>query len=262
MLRGTARALAIGTAALAVPLPPAAAQVDSAALRGRIWVRPLASLLVPGFGQLLARQDRGVVYGAVELYALSRYIQLEHAGDAGADAFRQLAFQVAQRGFAATRRDTIFEYYETMERFASSGEFDRDPGPGLSPETDPSTYNGSVWLLARRTFWADPNTPPPPTSPAYQNAIAFYVHHAVGPAYRWSWRDAGLQQQAFRDLIRNSDNAFRNAQGQLGLLLANHVVSALDALISARLTAAAGRATSLRTLLEPGAAHFAVRVAF
>jgi len=265
MARGTRAltlSLAIGSAAALAPAGSAAAQVDSSALRARTWIRPLASLAVPGFGQLLGHQDRGAVYGAVELYVLSRYIQLEHAGDDGANAFRQLAFQVAQRGFATTRRDTIFEYYETMEKFVSSGEFDRDPGPGLAPETDPSTYNGSVWLLARRTFWPDPGTPPPPTSPAYQKAVAFYVQHAVGPGYRWSWSNAGLQQQAFRDLIRSSDDAYRNAQGQLGLLLANHIVSALDALISARLTAAAGRTTSLRTLIEPGAAHVALRVAF
>jgi len=254
--------LALAIAAAAPPAGSAAAQIDTAALRGQSWTRPLASLVVPGFGQILGHQDRGAVYGAIELYVLSRYIQLEHSGDDGANAFRQLAFAVAQRGFATVRRDTIFEYYETMEKFTASGQFDHDPGPGLAPETDPTTYDGSVWLLARRTFWADPNTPPPPNSPEYTKALDFYVKHAVGPAYQWSWRNAALQQQAFRDLIRDSDNAFRNAQGQLGLLLANHIVSALDALISERLTATAGRTTSLRTLIQPGAAYFSLRVAF
>jgi hypothetical protein len=217
---------------------------------------------VPGSGQALGRQDRAALYGAIELYVLSRYIQLQHDANAGAEAYHQLAFAVAQRGFAAVRRDTIFEYYETMEKFASSGQFNLGAGPGLVPETDPSTYNGSVWLLARRTFWTDPNVPPPPTSPEYQHALAFYVQHAVGPAYQWSWNNARLQQQAFRDLIFNSDNSYRNAQNQLGLLLANHIVSALDALISNRLTAATHRSASLHTFLTPAGSLVSLRVAF
>ena len=245
--------------ALASPLP---AQVDSVALREKSWVRPLASLLLPGTGQALSRQDRAAVYGAVEIYVLSRYIQLEHDANVNAELYHQLAFAVAQRGFASVRRDTIFEYYETMEKFTASGRFNTGAGPGLNPETDPTTYNGSVWLLARRTYWADPNVPPPPNSPQYQAALSFYVQHAVGPAYQWTWQSASLQQQAFRDLIRTSDNGYRNAQGALGLLLANHVVSALDALISNRLTTATHRSTSLHTVIGPDFSLLSVRVAF
>lgn len=238
------------------------AQVDSVALREKSWVRPLASLLLPGTGQALSRQDRAAVYGAVEIYVLSRYIQLEHDANVNAELYHQLAFAVAQRGFASVRRDTIFEYYETMEKFTASGRFNTGAGPGLNPETDPTTYNGSVWLLARRTYWADPNVPPPPNSPQYQAALSFYVQHAVGPAYQWTWQSASLQQQAFRDLIRTSDNGYRNAQGALGLLLANHVVSALDALISNRLTTATHRSTSLHTVIGPAFSLLSVRVAF
>lgn len=250
--------LFIGSA-LASPLR---AQIDSAALREQSWVRPLASLLLPGTGQALSGQDRAAVYGAVEIYVLSRYIQLQHDANVNADLYHQLAFAVAQRGFAAVRRDTIFEYYETMEKFTASGRFNTGAGPGLNPETDPTTYNGSVWLLARRTYWADPNIPPPPNTPQYQAALSFYVQHAVGPAYQWTWQSASLQQQAFRDLIRTSDNGYRNAQGALGLLLANHVVSALDALISNRLTTATHRTTSLHTVISPDFSLLSVRVAF
>lgn len=245
--------------ALASPLR---AQVDSVALREKAWVRPLASLVLPGMGQALSGQDRAAVYGAVEIYVLSRYIQLQHDANVNAELYHQLAFAVAQRGFAAARRDTIFEYYETMEKFTASGRFNTGAGPGLNPETDPTTYNGSVWLLARRTYWADPNVPPPPNSPQYQAALSFYVQHAVGPAYQWTWQSASLQQQTFRDLIRTSDNGYRNAQGALGLLLANHVVSALDALISNRLTTATHRTTSLHTVLGPDFSLLSVHVAF
>ena len=241
---------------------PLRAQIDSVALREKSWVRPLASLLLPGTGQALSGQDRAAVYGAVEIYVLSRYIQLQHDANVNAELYHELAFAVAQRGFAAVRRDTIFEYYETMEKFTASGRFNTGAGPGLNPETDPTTYNGSVWLLARRTYWADPNVAPPPTSPQYQAALSFYVQHAVGPAYQWTWQSASLQQQTFRDLIRTSDNGYRNAQGALGLLLANHVVSALDALISNRLTTATRRTTSLHTVIGPDFSLLSVRVAF
>lgn len=258
------RWLALGIVAAANLASPhsLAGQVDSVALREKSWVRPLASLLLPGTGQALSGQDRAAVYGAVELYVLSRYIQLQHDANVNAELYHQLAFAVAQRGFASVRRDTIFEYYETMERFKSSGRFNMGSGSGLVPESDPTTYNGSIWLLARRTFWADPNVPPPPNSPQSDSAYAFYVRHAVGPAYQWTWQNASLQQQAFRDLITSSDNGYRNAQGALGLLLANHIVSALDALISNRLTTTTHRSTSLHTLLGPKFSVVSVRVAF
>ncbi len=249
--------------ALAVPL--AGQRVDSAVAttRARLWLPPLASLVVPGAGQLLVKRDRGMVYLAAEAFVLSRYLQLTHDAQRGANRYRDLAYAVARRGFTSMRRDTVFEYYETMERFASSGEYDRDPGPSLAPEDDPTTFNGSVWLLARRTFWSDPNIPPPPTSPEYQLALLFYRSHAVGPDFRWSWRDASLEQQEFRATIRSSDDAFRRAQSQLGVLLANHLVSAIDALISSRLSAGLRRPTTVETTwLGKRSAHVRVRIGF
>ena len=217
----------------------------------RTLVRPLASLLVPGTGQLLAHQDRGAVYLAAEVYLVSRFLQLDHEAMLEARRFQNLAFDVARRSYLPVRRDTIFEYYEQMERFAESGSYDTGPGPAFVPETDPQTYNGAVWLLARRTFWKDPDVPPDPTSPQYWRALQFYQARAVGPNFQWSWRDHSLEHEVFRDYIKRSDTAFRRAQNQVGLLLANHVLSAVDALISARMSAAAGRAAEMRTTVSP-----------
>ena len=217
-----------------------------------VFVRPLASLLLPGSGQLLAHQDRGAVYLAAEMYLVSRFLQLDHEAMAEARRFQNLAFDVARRTYGPVRRDTIFEYYEQMERFAESGAYDADPGAAFVPETDPNTYNGSMWLLARRTYWEDPNVPPDPTSPQYWKALQFYQARAVGPDFLWSWRNHSLEHEVFKDYIKRSDNAFRRAQNQIGLLLANHVLSAVDALISARLSAAAGRAAEMRTSVGLG----------
>ena len=244
------------------PPPPAPALIARSAPRPEYWLRPAASLLVPGTGQLLAHQDRGAVYLAAELIGLLRYAHLTSQGRGEAGRYRALAFDVARRQFAPASRDTVFEYYETMERFTASGRYNLAPGPALVPESDPATYNGTVWLFARQTYWADPNTPPDPSTPAYMRAVEFYQAHAVGPDFLWSWSDASLEQGVFREAIRKSDAAYRRAQNQLGLLLANHVLSAIDALISSRLAAAAGRSTTLETTVTPGAAFMRVTIEF
>lgn len=239
-------------------------EVDTtvAAARARFWVRPLASLLVPGTGQILAHQDRAVIYIGTEVYGLSRYIQLTMTSHEDANQFRDLAFNVARRAFSPTERDTVFEYYETMQRYIESGQFDRDPGAAFAPEIDTATYNGSVWLTARRTYWRDPNTPPDPQSLEYVRAVQFYEEHAVGSGYLWSWRNAEEQLNVYRETIRKSDSASRSAQDQLGILLANHLVSAVDAFISTRLSSAAHRLTILRTALRRTDAVISISVAF
>jgi hypothetical protein len=210
-------------------------------------IRPLASLLLPGTGQLLAHQDRGAVYLAAEVYLVSRFLQLDHDATTLAERYQNLAFDVARRSFGPTQHDTIFEYFEQMERFTESGSYDTGPGPAFVPETDRQTYNGAVWLLARTTFWKDPDVPPDPTSPQYLRALQFYQERAIGPNFQWSWRNHSLEHEVFKDFIKRSDNGFRRAQNQIGLLLANHVLSAVDALISARMSAAAGRAAEMQT---------------
>lgn len=247
----------IGTAAAAQDTTAAAA---TAAVRGS-WVPPLASALLPGAGQLLLGQDRGIVYLAVEAFAIGAYLRQSGQGRAEGTRFRDLAFDVARRAFLPEIRDTAFEYFETMARYRDSGAFDRDPGPALAPETEVSTYNGAVWLLARQTFWDDPDVPPDPASPEYFRAIQFYQDRAVGPNFQWSWSNAPLEQQAFSEAIRTSDDAYRRAGNYLGLLLANHVLSAADALVSTRLSSLVGRPAEIATVVTPRRSRVTVVIA-
>lgn len=241
----------------------AAAPLGAQRRQPSLVVRPLASLFLPGTGQLMGGQDRGAVYLAAEIYLVSRFLRFDREAGREAERFQALAYDVARRPFSPTRRDTVFEYYEQMERFVESGRYDSDPGSAFVPESDPGTYNGSVWLLARRTFWEDPDVPPDPTSPQYWRALQFYQARAVGPEFLWSWRDHALEHQVFRETIRRSDDGFRRAQNQVGLLLANHVVSAVDALISSRLAAATGRPAELHTTVGPrGSARVRLSIAF
>lgn len=215
-------------------------------------LRPLASLIVPGTGQLAGGQARGLVYLAVEAWLVSRALAAGHRGHSEQSQYRALAYDVARRAFATTRIDGPFDYYETMEKFVESGVYDLDPGLALAPETDTTTFNGFVWGLARRTFFANPDSAPDPASPAWNSAIAFYAGRAITPEFRWSWRGARLEQDVFRGAIRSSDDAFRERTNLFGALVVNHLVSAIDALISVRMGRRSAAVPRVRVASDPG----------
>ncbi len=200
------------------------------------WIPPLASIALPGSGQLLQGRDRGAIYLGAEALLFIRLLTAHADGRRERGRFIDLAFDVAREPFGPSIRDTAFEYFEEMERFVESGPFDSDAGlPGIQPPGDEGTFNGSIWALARATFLPDPQAPDP-NSPEFVRALEFYQQRAVGPNFLWSWRNAGLEQDLFRQAINDSDEAFRRARQQLGLLLANHLLSTLDAFVSHRLS--------------------------
>lgn len=213
------------------------------------WIHPISSAFLPGTGQLFAGHDRGAIYLAAEAFLAIRYFNERADGTRERERYVDLAFRVARAPFAPVTRDTAFEYFEQMEKFVESGPFDTNPGEALVPPMDTRTFNGSIWELARRTFFEDPEVPPDPQSEEFQRALAFYRERAVGANFRWSWRNAGLEQDLFRQSIRQSDEALRQARQQLGLLLANHLLSALDAFVSNRLSRR-GPPVELVTLLS------------
>jgi len=195
----------------------------------------LASAIVPGTGQGWLGQDRFVAYLAVEAYAWARYAADAREGRQARASYRSLASQVARRPFSATRPVGDFDYYERMEKFVSSGAYDAIPGGDLDPETDTTTANGAIWLLARQTYWSNPAVTPPRDSSEYKFAEEFYRERAVRPDYRWSWSNAQLEYAEYRRTIRRSNNAYRNSLEDLGLVIANHALSTVDAFITVRL---------------------------
>jgi hypothetical protein len=251
-VRGVAVASLLVLASLLAPAAPARAQAPDpwAAERPpavvpaatavpiwrRPWVRPLASLLFPGSGQLLAHRDRGVVYVAVEVWFVARALAWGQQGRQLRSQFQTLAFDVARQPFTARRVDGAWDYYETMSHFVESGAYNASSVPGVfAPETDTLTFNGAMWLLARRNYFADPDSIPPVNDPRYQSALAFYRQRAFSDAFRWSWKDARLEMDVYRQTIHDSDNAYRAATNYLGAILANHLSSFVDAFITARL---------------------------
>jgi hypothetical protein len=198
------------------------------------WYAPLASLAVPGLGQVILGDDRALAYFAVEAYALIEYRAQRTEGRRGQTRYREIAHDVARAFFSDTRPVGQFEYYEAMRKYVESGAFDRVPGGDVDPEVDETTYNGSIWRLARDTYWSDPDIPPPSDSEPYRAAVSLYLQRAIVPEYRWSWRNAALEHDLYRTAIDRSNRAFRRARTQFGILLANHLLSMTDAFATVR----------------------------
>ena len=199
------------------------------------WYAPLLSAAVPGAGQGLLRQQRAVAYLVVEGYLVLEAVRSRRDANRETEAYREIARTVARAGFGGTAPDGPWPYYERLQTVLESGAFNRTPGGVFTPETDPSTFNGSIWRLARETFWRDPEVAPDPGSAEYQRAIAFYRSRAAGESFLWSWRDAQLEQDLYRQTIDRSNEAARRARQMVGLILANHALSLVDAYVSVRL---------------------------
>lgn len=200
-----------------------------------------SSTLIPGAGQYLLKADRWVPFLAVEVWAWLAYLNRRSDARSLATEYRDLAWFAGRRNSVGARRDSTFEYYEAMSQYHASGLYDLDDRlAGVQPELDVTTYNGEQWRLAKSIYFPGGVEFPPGTQP-YARALAFYEQRAIPAAFAWAWGASNLELQTFRELIRRSDEAYRDATQRLGLILANHVVSAIDALVLARMRAGNSR---------------------
>ena len=207
----------------------------------------LASAVIPGAGQYRLGAGRWVAYVGVEVWAWANWADARGESNDLERAYRDLAWDVARRISLGEREDREFEYYEAMSKYPASGSFDADPSaPGIQPEEDVATFNGDLWKLAREIFVPADGDSVPPTDPELAAAIEYYERNAIGPQHAWAWGDNELEREHFRSLIRQSDEAARASTTLLGVILVNHVVSAVDALITARLRGRAIKPSGLR----------------
>jgi hypothetical protein len=248
----------------ASPAAPSGLEVERSSQQEVPPVSPifLTSAVLPGSAQWLMGQDRWVPYLATELWAVVSHVQQRRTARELERRYRDLAWQVARRpDRPELRRDSVFEYYEAMAHYASSGGF----LPNGAPENQSGTFNGEIWRLAQALYLPGGQAAPP-GSPAYEQALAYYRSRAIPPGYGWAWGASNLEQQVFADLIGESDAAFRAATRYLGLILANHITSAVDALVSARLRQLAGESVRLRSVPVPDGGglrlDYGVRVEF
>ncbi len=199
------------------------------------WWSPVASLVVPGSGQAVLGQQRAYAYLVAEGFLVLQAVVAQRDGNRQRFLYQSLAADVARKSFGGVFPKGPWDYYESMEKFLESGVYDRVPGGAVDPETNEATFNGARWLLARKTYWRDARTAPAVTSDEYKRALAQYHAEAVRDDFRWSWRDAQLQQDVYRQTITNKNDSFQRATNLAGLVGANHLVSLIDAYISVRL---------------------------
>ncbi|MEM7417778.1 MAG: hypothetical protein AAF389_19975 [Gemmatimonadota bacterium] len=190
-----------------------------------------SSAVLPGLGQLLMDQRRGWAYLALEAVGWWAWTNRRSAGADGRQAYRDFAWEQG-RFQSSDRVEGDFDYYETMSNWDRSGLFDADPAAGgVQPETDTGTFNGSVWSLATRLF---PELPGGGSEPRPE-ALAYYQERAYGAELGWDWSTGGPgARDRFGELIEDSDAKYRQATNVLGAILAHHVVSGVDAFLSAR----------------------------
>ncbi len=197
----------------------------------------LSSLILPGLSQYRQGNRRWIAYAGVEVLFVAWYL------DARADTrdlktmYRDFAWTRARSEVSSRpRRDGDFEYYERLSRWPRSGAWDVDPMiAGLQPESDPATYNGSVWALAGEIYNVDGANPQ--GSPGYERALAYYREHGYGPSYLWAWHEASGDRDDFRAMIADSDRRAADARRALWIVTANHLLSAIDGFITARVAA-------------------------
>lgn len=200
------------------------------------WWAPVASVVLPGSGQAVLGQERGVAYLVAEGYLIIQILAAQRDVARGIREYQGIAAGVARKDFPGSHPKGTWEYYESLEKYTASGVYDRTPGtPTIDPETDTLTFNGHSWRLARETFWTNANVAPPVTSAEYQRAIAFYQARAVRPEFQWSWRDAQNQQNVYQGKIAEANRSNKRKTNLLTVVGANHLTSLIDAYINVRL---------------------------
>lgn len=214
-----------------------------------------ASAVLPGSGQALeGRWLAAAIFAAVEVGGWWLHLDARGDGRRFRDGYRDLAWDVA-RGRPLPRVDGSFEYYERMLRWTRSGRFDADPAaPDVQPERAPDTFNGRQWRLAAEIFLGG-DVAAPPSAPGYASALAYYRERAYGEGLLWDWTGREPEQARFGALIDDSDDAFRRASIAAGAVVANHVLSAVEAFVSRRL---GGRAVEFSLIPHPGT--FSIRI--
>ncbi len=176
-----------------------------------------------------------MAYMAGELWAWTQYLDRRREGRRLQKAYRDLAWFVARRVSSGRRVDGELEYYEAMTQYQASGAFESSPGTRESNQkTTPRPSMDRSGLLAREIYSLDdPDIPEGGIGSVRQGASVL-----PGKGHTPVLRLELEQQYPPTGGIRRPDpGVTRISRGttMVGVILANHLLSAVDALVSGRL---------------------------
>ncbi|MEP6835436.1 MAG: hypothetical protein ABJB74_18770 [Gemmatimonas sp.] len=220
------------------------------------WWAPVASVVLPGSGQALLRQQRSLAYLVAEAFLVIQASRVKKDYEGARSRYQGIAADVARLQFGADRPVGPWEYYETLAdgSITSSGNYDLAISGKFTPETDETTYNGRQWLLARTLYWASPSEPPATTTAEYQKALLFYQDRAVQGSFRWSWRDNQNAKELYLQTINEANHSKQDRVSMIGLVAANHLLSLVDSYITVRMRRYGGAgllSASIKSELRP-----------
>jgi hypothetical protein len=278
-----------GESSVQVPIPYLAMRADYApdstdtgapqpvGPRTTINYRPvLMSALLPGSGQLYQGQNRGYLYIAAEVASITGWALFRNKGNDTREEFIDFAWVNARENVSSQNLRGDDDYYEHLARWDRSGVFSKDPNYDIDdpftilPEDDPGTWNGEQWRIASINHF-EPDSTGAYTIGSRADSLAAlqqYSGRAYEEQFYWDWtgqvqgelRDnyRALQNQ-YLDLRDDSNLAFQRATASLVLLMANHVISVVDAFISAKVELPGGdgdNRTKLNMRLKGGLKSF------
>ena len=217
----------------------------------------LLSLALPGLGQHQLGKSRKWLFAGLEVAAWVMYMERRSAAGSLRDDYQDFAWQVG-RIQAGPRVDTDFNYYETLSKWDRSGVFDRDPASrGLEPEEDPATFNGTIWARAQAMFLGGGGQP---GDAGFAQALEYYEARAYETEFLWDWSRTTGGRSRLGELISESDSRFRQATTALGVVIANHLASAVDAFLSTRGIVARANVGFATTRRAPGRLGWSARL--
>ncbi len=213
-------------------------------------VRLLLGVLVPGLPQFLDGRPRAWAYFAAEGAAIGGLVLLNSRGNSYENRYVNLT-RTARGNFVypgmrnnPTEEVDLLaagygEYYEDLLKWPSSGDYDNDPNQaGVQPETDPRTYNGHQWEIAKINNFTGSNggLPVALNASEQQAALDAYLAKVYLRELNWDWTGLEAENEEYYRLFDRSESSYRNRNKFTGLLVANHIISVLDVLITQRLS--------------------------
>lgn len=165
----------------------------------------LKSAAIPGFGELSLKKKSGYIFLLTEVFAWSsRAYFLEEARIFEKDAYR---YAITYSGINANKLSK--EHYDLMSRYNSSG-------------FQPGGYNEKVLQKANALY---PNNKEKQTEYLNENAI-------LDDNLTWEWESREHRRQ-YSIRRKNADHNRDYAKAMVGAIIANHLVSGLNATILA-----------------------------